>query len=111
MSLSEVILGGMSAVTGLTGGILGYRQASRANRISDKTADGAAYERAMRILDKTIEIQAAELEKSRAQNTKIEARLTLLEEDLGNARARIGDLERFIMSEGLTIPPSGPFRP
>lgn len=114
MSISEVVLGGLSAVTGLTGGILGYRQASKANRISDKTADGAAYERAMKIYEKTIDLQAAELDSTRASRVVVEARLDLLEEDLTNtkrelvaARARITDLEQFIKGEGLVVPPYG----
>lgn len=110
MSMTEIFLGGMTAVTGTVGAALGYRQAAKANRISDKTADGAAYERAMKIYEKTIELQGKELDTSRARNTLIEARLLLLEEDLTNARARIGDLEQFIMHAGLAVPPVGPFQ-
>lgn len=107
---TELVLGGLTAVTGGLGAILGYRQAAKANRISDKTADGAAYERAMKIYEKTIDLQGKDLDTSRARNTLIEARLLLLEEDLTNARIRIGDLEQFIMHAGLAVPPDGPFR-
>lgn len=122
MSLTEAVLGGLTIFTGLSGGVLGYRQASKANKVSDKTADGAAYDRAVRIYEKTIDLQSKDLDSSRARNIKVEARLELLEEDLAQARAdlaktreelkntrgRMTDLESFIVHEGLALPPYTP---
>lgn len=110
MPWSEIVLGALTIVTGFGGSVLGYRQAAKVYKLQEKSAEGEAYERAVRIYEKAIDLQSKELDTSRQARVIIEARLGVLEEDLSNARIRIGDLEQFILHQGLTPPPIGPFR-
>lgn len=119
MSWSDLVASTAPVFAGVVGAFFGYRTATKANKIQERTADGEAYERAVRIYEKTIDLQNKDIEGLRTERVTIEARLTCLEEDLdkavdrfkqatsllSRAHDRIMALENFIRGKGF-VPPS-----